>query len=425
MTQRQLAGDTLSGSYVSLLESGRRTPTAETVRLLARSLGCTPEELLGQRDSEGSRPAALRVRYGQLAIAAGVVEQAREHFEAALAAPQLDPLMRAEALIGRARVLEAQGRLREASETYESLVHSAIDSPRYLSSLDVVIRWCRCLYELGELSRVVEVGTGAMRELDRLRAWHSDNAIRLLATVAAAYFELGDLRQAARLLREGLARADEIRSPRARSSVLWNASHLASEEGRQREALELAEEALAYFRQAEDRRASARLLSQYGHLLLQQDPPRVEDATRALQESLSILREDGYSYECGYVLTELSRASLLEGRVSEAVDFAEQSLAELGPEAALERARAQTALAAAVAAGNDRERATELFDLAASALRELKASRQAARAWVELGNMLDRAGDAAGAVRAFREATSAVNLTVPGALSPRPTSAVE
>jgi tetratricopeptide (TPR) repeat protein len=327
--------------------------------------------------------------------------------------PDLDPLGRTDALIGLARVLEAQGRLREAAAAYEQLVHDAIDSPRYLASLDVVIRWCRCLYELGELGRVVEVGTGAMRELDRLQAWQSDAAVQLLATVAAAHFELGEVPQAERLLREGLARAEQLRSPKARASVLWNASHLASEDGRHREALELAEEALTYFRQAGDRRAMARLLSQYGYLLLRQDPPRVAEATGTLEESLAILHEAGYGYERGYVLTELSRASLLRGEARRAVGEAERAVAELGAEAALERARAEAVLAAALAADGQRGRAAEVFDRAASTLGQLHASRHAARAWVELGNMLDDAGDSAGAVRAFRQATVSMNLTSP------------
>jgi transcriptional regulator with XRE-family HTH domain len=413
LTQRQLAGEGLSVSYVSLLEAGRRSPTPETVQALASTLGCTPAELLGEQDSPVARPAALNVRFAQLALESGNLDQAGEHLDAVLALPDLDPLDRTEALIGQARMLQAQGRLREAAAAYEQLVQDAIDSPRYLASLDVVIRWCRCLYELGELGRVVEIGTGAMRELDRLAAWQSEVAVQLLATVAAAHFELGEVPQAERLLREGLARAEQLRSPKARASVLWNASHLASEDGRHREALELAEEALTYFRQAGDRRAVARLLSQYGYLLLRQDPPRVAEATGTLEESLAILTEAGFGYERGYVLTELSRASLLRGDARRALDEAERAVAELGSEAALERARAETALAAALAASGERARAAEVFDRAASTLGQLNASRHAARAWVELGNMLDEAGDSAGAVRAFRQATASLHLTPP------------
>ena len=413
LTQRELAGGSLSVSYVSLLEAGRRNPTPETVRLLAERLGCSPDELTGMAESAQTRPAALSVRYGQLALEADRAEAAKEHFESALAAPDLDPLLRSESAIGLARTLERQGKLAEAAKAYESLVKEAMDAPRYLASLSVVISWCSCLYELGDLGRVVEIGGTAIERLDQIDGWQSDTAIDLLATVAAAYFELGDYGQAERLLREGLDRADRMESPRARAAVLWSASLVASERGRYREALELAEEALAYFRHGTDRRNAARLLGAYGYLLLHQNPPRPDDARTALEEALADLNNIGHGYDRGYVLTELSRSYLMQGDANAAVEAAERSLTELGPEAALERARAHTALAAALAARGDRDRSAEIFAHAARALGEIKANRQAARAWVELGNMLVEAGDHATAIEAFRRATAAVNLGTP------------
>lgn len=52
LTQRELAGDSLSVSYVSLLEAGRRTPTDGTVRVLASTLGCTEADGARERAAE-------------------------------------------------------------------------------------------------------------------------------------------------------------------------------------------------------------------------------------------------------------------------------------------------------------------------------------------------------------------------------------
>src|SRR4051794_36964665 len=41
LSQAQLALPELSDSYVSLIESGKRVPTPDVVRLLARKLGCS------------------------------------------------------------------------------------------------------------------------------------------------------------------------------------------------------------------------------------------------------------------------------------------------------------------------------------------------------------------------------------------------
>jgi tetratricopeptide (TPR) repeat protein len=410
MTQRELAGTALSISYVSLLEAGRRTPTDETLRELAQVLGCSVAELTGESDLPSARPPALHLAHGRLALEAGEVDQAHRHFQSVLAGSEVDAATRAEAVLGIARAMEKEGRLEEAARAYEELVQQAVDTPAYLATLRVVISWARCLHELGELHRVIEVGMGAIEELDRLDAWQSDASIELLATVAAAYAEQGDLRQAERLLREGLDRAEQMQSPRGRASVLWNSSQLACERGRYKEALNLAEEALAYFQQDNDRRSAARLQTMYGYILLQQDPPRPEQARVVLQQALEGLTEVGRGFDRGYVLTELSRARLMQGDAAGAVEAAESSLDELGPEAILERARAEAALAAAFAATGRSEESKATFAQAARTLNGIKASRQASRVWAELGNMLADAGDAVAAVEAFRHATASVNL---------------
>ena len=90
LTQRELAGGSLSVSYVSLLEAGRRNPTPETLQVLAERLGCSLDELTGAAESPQTRPPALSVRYGQLALEAGRADEATAHFETALATPDLD-----------------------------------------------------------------------------------------------------------------------------------------------------------------------------------------------------------------------------------------------------------------------------------------------------------------------------------------------
>ncbi|MFY1694269.1 MULTISPECIES: helix-turn-helix domain-containing protein [unclassified Solwaraspora] len=413
MTQRELARGSLSVSYISLLESGRRSPKPEVLRELAATLGCSVAELAGDADAEATRPAALTLSYGHLAIEAGDPTEAERQFTAVLTTDPPDPVTRSEAQLGLARALAEQGRLTEAAAQYESLLRDNPDGPAFVASLGMVISWIRCLYELGELQRVVEVGMGTLERVDRLGAWESEDAVRLLATVAAAHSELGDLRQAERLLREGMKRAERIGSPRARAALLWNASQVACEQGSYREALELAGEALTFFRQDRDRRSAARLLTAYGCILLSHSPPRLDEARTTFERALRELTEIGGGIDRGYVLTELSRTLLLQGDAAAAADTARRSLTELGGQAHLERARAQTALAAALAATDEVEQSRETFAEAARTLAGLHASRQAARAWAELGDMLADTGDPVGAVEAFRQATAAVALGRP------------
>ena len=118
-----------------------------------------------------------------------------------------------------------------------------------------------------------------------------------------------------------------------------------------------------------------------------------------------------------YTLTNLSRAHLELGDVEAAVSDAERALELLGPSAHLECGRATVALAAAVNAQGDPGRAEQLFTQAATILGTLGATRSAARAWVELGTTLADRGDLAGAVSAFLQGATAMNL-VDGARRP-------
>lgn len=409
MTQAEVAGNLLSVSYISLLESNRRQPTRETVEILAQSLGCRPGELSGD-PCEQAPPAALALRHADLSLQSGEAATARAGYQRVLRDGVEDPMLRVRAMLGMAQAWQHEGRLTDAVEMYESCVRSGLLDPAHSVSLAVAQGWCRCLFELGELYRAIEVGNRALEEYGRLGAQDSEQSIQLLATVAAAWYELGELRQAEKLLNEGLERASRVKSSHARGAVIWNASLVAAERGRYLEALELADEALAAFRHGPDQRLLGRLLTLRGYTLLRTDPPRPVEAVAVLNQALSVLSEVQDKVSQAYTLTELSRGNLELGDIDAAISDAERSRELLGPLARLEYGRATVALAAAVNAQGDVERAKHHFTEAAATLSALGASRTAARAWVELATTLADRGDLTAAVSAFLEAATAMNL---------------
>jgi tetratricopeptide (TPR) repeat protein len=409
MTQAELAGDALSVSYISLLESNRRQPTRETVEILARALGCQPAVLEGRAD-DGASPAALAARHADLSLEVGRLAAAREGYQQALAVGTDDPMLRMRAMVGLAKSLQGEGRLTEAVEMFESCVRSGLVDPAHSVSLSAAQGWCRCLYELGELYRAIEVGTRALEELESLGAEDSEQSIQLLATVAAAWFELGELRQAENLLDEGMKRSNRVKSPLARGAIIWNASAVAAERGRYLEALELADEALAAYRHGVDPRALGMLLTIRGRFLQRTDPPRLAEALSTLNEAQAVLAGAVDTVHLAAAVTELSRLYLAMGDTDAAISAAERSRGLLTPTARLEYARATVALAAATNARSDIELSQKLFAEAATTLAALGAGRSAARAWMELASTLTDRGDLAGAVSAFAEGARSLNL---------------
>src|SRR3569833_4443171 len=76
LSQAQLAGTELSDSYISLLASGKRTPTPAVVRLLASRLGCLPEYLTAGIEPEERLPLQVRARHAELSLLGGAAQQA-------------------------------------------------------------------------------------------------------------------------------------------------------------------------------------------------------------------------------------------------------------------------------------------------------------------------------------------------------------
>src|SRR3954470_18988043 len=107
LSQAQLAGTELSDSYISLIESGKRTPTPAVIRLLASRLGCLPEYLSEGVEPEERLHLQVRVRHAELALLDAEPEQALKLFTDILSAADNDGDLVKRARWGRARALEA------------------------------------------------------------------------------------------------------------------------------------------------------------------------------------------------------------------------------------------------------------------------------------------------------------------------------
>src|SRR3954469_3701792 len=91
MSQTQLAGDGISPSYVSLLESDRRRPSPGVAALLAAKLGCSTSQLLDGEPSERERRVQLELAYAELALRHDGATDAISRLRALLSEPELFP----------------------------------------------------------------------------------------------------------------------------------------------------------------------------------------------------------------------------------------------------------------------------------------------------------------------------------------------
>src|SRR5580704_10938876 len=71
LTQDQVAGEDISGAYVSRIEAGQRRPDHSVVTLLAERMGTTVEFLLTGIEPKVAEEARLALRYAELALSSG------------------------------------------------------------------------------------------------------------------------------------------------------------------------------------------------------------------------------------------------------------------------------------------------------------------------------------------------------------------
>lgn len=421
LSQADLAAPDLSPSYVSLIEAGKRMPSAEITAVLAERLDCPVELLADGVDPNVAREIELDMRYAELALQSGEAREAVHRFRVILDLPTdvIADSLRAQARENYARALEATGDIEAALAEYETVRQEATQAGDGVSWLRTTIALCRCWREVGDLSHSVEVGLAASRELDDRDLDGSDLAVELSASLLFSYYERGDVTTARRLAERTLEAAEKLGTRRARGAAYWNASIVAHGSNRPTEALALAERAVAMFADGEDQRSVARLRSAYGALLLRQDPPDAARALSLLTAAAHQLAEWSSEIDVAYCETEVARAHLVLGHVDNAVEAAEQALFRLGASKRLETPRARAVLAAARWSAGDAKGAVTAYRQAARELAAAGASRQAAAIWRELGELLTTMGRRDDALEAYRHTADLAGVPAPTAVAVR------
>ncbi|MBI1376569.1 MAG: helix-turn-helix domain-containing protein [Frankiales bacterium] len=417
LSQTALAGSDLHPSYISLLESGRRVPTAEVVALLAARLGVTSEVLTGEIVVELEGPLALAeaaLGLGSPQDAVAQLEPLRDGITAARA--QRDPLV-FRAGLALATGLERVGRLTEATEVLEDMRTAADAARGRLPGLHVAVALVRCYRDGGDLARAVDVGETTLARCHGLASAQLSGHAQLVSTLASAYVERGDLLRAQLLL-------DELVESTARNGTLdeqaaacWNAAITAAERGDPVAALELCEQAATLVAVGDDLRAAARLQVTRAWILLAQQPARAEEAQALVLDALPHLRQYAGTVTLSSAETELARCAMLLGDPGSAVAHAASAAAAVTDEHPIERARALAVLGAAYVAVGDRALGLASLEEAAGLLEGAGSPRNAAAVWRSIADVLRSLGDLERAWDAAQRALDSAGLrTDPAAL---------
>lgn len=410
LTQTQLGGAEATVSYVSRIESGRRRPDPRVLDAFAERLGLDVQELLDGPAMPDQQETRLAVDFVALSLELGDAADALAQAERLLADPATPATFHERLHFLRGRALEAQGRLDDAVDTYEHLLASQPGGEFALSS---GIALSRCYREWGDLGRAISVGEKLLADIGARGLAGGDEAVQLTVTVAAAYFERGDMRHAVRLCRDAMRAAESSGSPRSRASAYWNASIMDLRTGEVDGAVALASKALALLGESTDGQNLARLRTQLGIMQLQLDPPELEDAVANLSAAAEQMTFSGVG-QIDHLRNELAlaEAALMAGEVVRAERMAAEVFEKAPPEAQLLAADARTLQGQSAAAKGDIGAAATLFKNAVHLLTGAGADRAAGQQWLELGTLLESVGEVDAARQAYRSAAAAAGLRV-------------
>lgn len=401
LSQADLAGDLVSPSYVSLIESDRRSPEREVLEGLARRLGCSalflesgvaPEEINEQR---------LRLQFANIALANGSLNEARDQFrELQVASGEI----RYEALWGLARTEESLGNLQEAITHLEALLEATTaGEPGTPGLLSVSNARCRIYRMAGDFARSIEVGESALRQVREIGLEGTEDEIRLASSLVGSYWARGDMFSAQHLASQVIERAAKLGSREAQGNAYWNASMVAAARGQLTLALELATKTLALLAETAPARSLAAMRVTYAWLLLRCDPPRLQEAETELNRAHEVLTGLSMSPYLANCETEIARCALLRGNYDDAIEVAERAIARCAS-GAPEVAHARVVSGLAMTMSGSAEQGFAVVSSAADMLAAAGSRLDAAQAWRELAEALLQAGRSEQAIAALRQA---------------------
>lgn len=412
LSQRELAGEEMSASYISRIESGERLPTLDLLATIAFRLETTPSALIaegeGHEQSRSSDRRALDLRWAQIAMRAGEPDSAASYAQVVADDPEASDTQRRDARIVLAGSAEASGRLDEAIEILEPLVQQLdAGADRELwRSCQVML--CRCYKDVGDLEHAVELGERALVSETEVM---SDEQIMLAVSLGGAYIRRGDLKRADRLLSMILQRAEVAGSHRNQGAALWNASLVAQGEGRLEDAVALSERALALFGESDAVRNLGRLRVTYASLLRQESAGASAAAREQLMLAQGEFDLEGTVIEKARCLTELARCALDEDDLDEAQGLILRAtdVIEGGP--TLENAKVALVRGdVLVRRGDTREGLRTAQDAVAALDVHAESPREVAQAWRDLAALAQFAGWGELVVEAFDRAVSVLGI---------------
>lgn len=398
LSQRVVAADRFSASYISALENGTVKPSMSALAFLAERLGCTINDLVG--DPASSDPRAGRRLEADLRLAAGDWTAALDIYDDLLSANPTER-ERAELQRGAAEALSRLGKPLEAIDRASESVVLFERADRKLDALQARYWLGAAHYQAQNSDEARAVFGGILDQLHAGTDASPDFRGRVLIALANSEIWSGNAKAAAAYLEEARSIADEMDDQR-RATFLLSLALSYRDSGDLEGAVRVGQRSLALFSALDARREEVTLENSLAlaYLGLGSTAKAASHARRAKELARQI---DAADLEA-HITDTLAQVAIARRDWPSAIDLASQAVARAerdGNEHAL--VDGLLSRARATAAQGDQDAAAADLRRAAEAATRVGANRQRRAALTELGELLASRGQHEEAVKLYRE----------------------
>jgi len=413
LTQTALAGERFSKEYVSQIERGKTRPTEETVAWLAERLGVDSEYLLRGVASD------VRIRVeAKLAQAEALSEAHRDREAVAIfrdARAEISTLGSAElevrALVGEGWALQELGSPREGLDVLQ-VARELTERPEFsdLDRADVLFRVGCCRYRISSIPTAVSLFDEALELAERSGLPCDILRARILAWRSRCRRRQADFEAAREDVERALELARGVDDPRTVAGAYFQASFVAEKMGHWGLARQYAQQAKAIYQDLNDERNTGRIMLNLGGLQLLLGKP--EQAIEHLTRSFALAVEAGSQPDAAQALGSLAAVHEQLGDHEAADEHARKALALLeGREDFLDEIGQSNLVLGRSLLERDRlDEAEQCFRAADQAFEQMESVAHRTGAWVAMGDLAERRGNAREAARWYRNAAEALSV---------------
>jgi len=395
LSQRQLSFPGCSPAYISRIEAGDRIPSLQLLREMGRRLGVSEDYLAtgAERDD-----ATAGLMDAELALRLDEGHEARTMFEAALE-KSANSDERARALAGLGQLAFREGNPREAVSRLEEARRVVPDD------LSDHPSWADTLGRAYSMLDNLEAAEAIFRESLDAAERRDDpvESVRFAVLLANALIDKAEFEEAEKLLERTLELAPNSRDPMFQARIYWSHSRLHTLQKNSAAAARYARRALELLDLTEHTYYAALAHQLLAHIEIDQNKP--DDALVLIRSGLAMLSENGTKIDKALFRLEEARALLQKGDREEAGSIAMECVGVLGDASPVDAARGYMVVAEVFEELGNRDKAREIYELAAEILSPLP-SRYIVEVYQKLAALLEEDGHKDEALEVLKKAVA-------------------